>query len=116
VLVLMQACKRIRVRLREGQTRRESGAQSLRAFYLANWEEVAGWSNSSGGATMLRPWKRGGCECTPRGNLLREAEVVELDEALEAIESQQAGNSSDRFAEGKSLGHDAAEDDTHPPS
>jgi len=37
---------------RKRQTHREVGTQSLRASYV--WE-VAGLSNGSGGATMLRP-------------------------------------------------------------
>jgi hypothetical protein len=37
--------------LRERQTRREAGAQSLRTSH----QEVAGLPNSDGGATMLRP-------------------------------------------------------------
>jgi hypothetical protein len=50
--------------LRERQTRREAGAQSLRASHQ---EEVAGLPNSEGGgATMLRPQREvSGCRCQP---------------------------------------------------
>jgi hypothetical protein len=47
----MREAKRIRVRKREGQTRREAEAHSLKASYV--WE-VAGFLNSSGGAAKLR--------------------------------------------------------------
>jgi hypothetical protein len=52
--------------LREGQPHREAGAQSLGASYV--WE-VAGLSNSGGGATKLRPQRGGrGCGCNLTSN------------------------------------------------